>query len=529
MRRSRFGHDERGQTTLLVGLFTLVLLGFFGLVADIGWLQLSLARIQRASDAAALAGAPYLPGNVSGAITAARNEATKNGYTDGVNGASVAVVQDTTNPNLLDVTITAPVQLQVARLFGVSAYSGSRNAKAEFILPVPMGSPQAYYGIYQLCVNGGTCNAVNDPGGSAITSQGFWGAVISKGGNRQNGDLYSTYYNGNPTLNTYYDANGYQYIVDFPTGTAGGLVRIFDPSFCATGKDTGGGNQQLGTGDHWIGSPANAVTTEFTLWDTKGTPYDTSDDTVVASDGGLFANQNQLDKSTAYGGDRNYGGGVNSGNYTAKTDCAADPYHNVWWTINASSPISGAGQYRLQVKTSSANNNATNAENMFGILATTTSVGTAPHVYGQSRMCDFVNVVAGSQVFYLAQIAAVHAGKTLQITVHDPGDVGGNAFLKFEQPTATGYVDSTFSWTASGGGSGTNVTQLQVASGGSSLFDNQIVTISIVLPVGYTAPTPPGEPGPGWWKVLYSVTGAGNDTATWSVTIRGNPVHLIVP
>jgi hypothetical protein len=29
--------------------------------------------------------------------------------------------------------------------------------------------------------------------------------------------------------------------------------------------------------------------------------------------------------------------------------------------------------------------------------------------------------------------------------------------------------------------------------------------------------------------VLYHVTGAGNDTATWSVTIRGNPVHLIVP
>jgi hypothetical protein len=144
-------------------------------------------------------------------------------------------------------------------------------------------------------------------------------------------------------------------------------------------------------------------------------------------------------------------------------------------------------------------------------------------------MCDYVNVVAGSQLFYLAQIAAVHAGKTLQITVHDPGDVGGNAFLKFEQPGAAGYSDATFSWSASGGTSGNNVTQLQVASGGSSLFDNQIITILIPLGAGYTAPTPPGEPGPGWWKVLYNVTGAGNDTATWSVTIRGNPVHLIVP
>jgi len=123
----------------------------------------------------------------------------------------------------------------------------------------------------------------------------------------------------------------------------------------------------------------------------------------------------------------------------------------------------------------------------------------------------------------------VHAGKTLQITVHDPGDVGGSAYLKFEQPGAGGYSDATFSWSATNGTSGNNVTQLQVASGGSSLFDNQIVTILIALPSTYNAPAPPGEPGPGWWKVPYHVTGAGNDTATWAVTIRGNPVHLIVP
>jgi len=107
--------------------------------------------------------------------------------------------------------------------------------------------------------------------------------------------------------------------------------------------------------------------------------------------------------------------------------------------------------------------------------------------------------------------------------------VGGSAYLKFEQPGSGGYSDATFSWSATNGTSGNNVTQLQVASGGSSLFDNQIVTILIPLSTSYTAVAPAGEPGPGWWKVLYHVTGAGNDTATWAVTIRGNPVHLIVP
>ncbi|HYK99024.1 MAG TPA: pilus assembly protein TadG-related protein, partial [Candidatus Acidoferrales bacterium] len=200
--------------TIVVALLLTVLLGFLGLVADVGWLQLSLSRTQKAADAAALAGAPYLPGNVAGAVTAARDEASKNGYTDGANGVTVAASQDAANPNLLDVTIGAPVRTFFARLFGVTQFASSRNAKAEFILPVPMGSPQAYYGIYRLCTNGGSCSSVTDPSGSAIASQGFWGAVITYGGNRQNGDLYSTRYNGNPTLNTYYDASGYQYIVD---------------------------------------------------------------------------------------------------------------------------------------------------------------------------------------------------------------------------------------------------------------------------------------------------------------------------
>jgi Flp pilus assembly protein TadG len=541
-----FHREQSGQTIIIIGLLVTVLLGFMGLVADVGWLQIGIVRAQRAADAAALAGAPYLPGNIAGAITAARNEAIKNGFdgacgspnfnatsgacTNAATNTTVTVGQDANNPNLLNVTIAAQVRTFMSKLFGVATFPTSRNARAEFILPVPMGSPQNYYGIYQLCVNGSTCSPVNDPSSNPIASQGFWGAVITYGGNRQNGDLYSTHNNGAGVTNGYYDANGYQYIIDFPTGTTGGLVRIFDASYCATGKDTGGGGQQLGTGDHWIGTAA-PVTTEYVLWNTMGTPYDTSDDVQIAYDSlGLFVNQNGVDWSSAYGGNRVYGGGVTSGNYTTHPDCSLDPFHNAWWPINASAPITSGGQYRLQVKTSSPNNASTNAENMFGILATQTAVGIgSPHVYGQSRMCDYVNVVAGSQLFYLAQVAAVHAGKTLQITVHDPGDVGGNAFLKFEQPGAGGYSDATFSWSASGGTSGNNVTQLQVASGGSSLFDNQIVTILIALPTSYTAPTPPGEPGPGWWKVLYNVTGAGNDTATWAVTIRGNPVHLIVP
>jgi hypothetical protein len=38
---------------------------------------------------------------------------------------------------------------------------------------------------------------------------------------------------------------------------------------------------------------------------------------------------------------------------------------------------------------------------------------------------------------------------------------------------------------------------------------------------------PPGETQAGWWKVEYTISASGNDTTTWEVTIRGNPVHLV--
>jgi hypothetical protein len=38
---------------------------------------------------------------------------------------------------------------------------------------------------------------------------------------------------------------------------------------------------------------------------------------------------------------------------------------------------------------------------------------------------------------------------------------------------------------------------------------------------------------PGWWKIRYVIGGSSGDTSfdvtTWQVTIRGNPVHLVLP
>jgi len=525
--------DEQGQAIILVALLATSLMGFIGLVADVGWYQLNLARVQRAADAGALAGSVYLPGNVPGARTAALNTTAQNGYANGM-GATVTAQQDPTNAQLLNVTVSTTVRTWFMQVFGVMTISATRNARAEFILPVPMGSPLAYFGVHILCPDGASsvpsgCNQVPSATGSGtLASQGFWAGIEAKGTQRANGDAYSTYYDASAPggLNAGYDPLGYSYVVEFPAGTTDGRVSVFDPIFCATGAGTSGAvrGRRLGAGDFFLGSPTG-ITTEFALWDMNGTPYTTSDDILIANDGGLFANSNAVDMGPIYSGDGNYGGGYGGWD---STDCSTSPYHNAWWQIGPSGLP--AGQYRLQVKTSGGGTNQ-NAVNNFSIQAVGSVAGA--RVYGQSRMAVF-NALSGTSTFYLAQIAAAHAGKTLEIKLFDPGDIA-NTSMKVKMPTTTGYIDATFSWTATGctGGcatSGTNVTSIVTSSsGGANYFNNQWVTISVTLPTTYAAPTPPGEAGPGWFKIQYITTGTGQDVTTWQVNVRGNPVHLITP
>src|SRR2546425_5413492 len=311
MRHARTIATEDGaQALVMIGLSLSLLMAIVGLAIDITWYQLNVDRMQRAADAAALAGVVYLPGNPSGAQTAALNEATKNGYQNGVGGVVVTAAPEVLNTKILGVTVTAPVRTFFARLVGVPTFPGSRNARAEFILPVPMGSPQDYYGINVVCRNSDTspnCPQVpSATGAGTLAPLGFFGGVEARGTERQNGDAYSTYYNGRPTLNAGFDANGYQYIVEFGPGTVNGSVWLYDPMFCATGLGTSSG-RRLGAGDNWFSTGGIGITTVYNLLDMNGTPYTLGDDTLIATSGAPFANSNAVDKGPVYRGNQNYG------------------------------------------------------------------------------------------------------------------------------------------------------------------------------------------------------------------------------
>ena len=132
---------SRGQIVVIFAISVMAFVGLCAIVIDVSWYWANSLRMQRAADAAALAGVIRLPADFAGATTLARAESKKNGYENGVNGVSVTPVQDPSNNRRLRVTITADIGTFFARVIGVNSFHTSRSSKAEYVLPGPDGQP----------------------------------------------------------------------------------------------------------------------------------------------------------------------------------------------------------------------------------------------------------------------------------------------------------------------------------------------------------------------------------------------------
>jgi hypothetical protein len=92
--------SERGQILIIFAFSLLVIFGIAALVFDGGLMLLEKRTQQNAGDAAALAGARFLPAGPGEAEAAARAVATANGFTDGVDSQTVTVnIPPTSGPN----------------------------------------------------------------------------------------------------------------------------------------------------------------------------------------------------------------------------------------------------------------------------------------------------------------------------------------------------------------------------------------------------------------------------------------------
>jgi hypothetical protein len=215
-------------------------------------------------------------------------------------------------------------------------------------------------------------------------------------------------------------------------------------------------------------------------------------------------------------------------------------------------------------------NNYPLGHNAYSVEADTTSAGTPCASCTTSAMADMTiytpidGAVATSFDVPLFYLPSEYAGKVIQVSAFDPGDVGGGAaYIGILQPAYTptsgpaspkeyatlanntnGTPAVNDIGTSLGSGSsaaisvndGTNpnnytfttnsaIVQTAQASGGQAIYNGQWVQFNIQVPSNYN----PGVAGVNtYWNLYYQVAGAAyaGDTLAFEVQYLGSPVHL---
>jgi Flp pilus assembly protein TadG len=260
--------DEAGYVTVVISILIPAL--FIGLAAtavDTSRWYLEGERIQKAADAAAMAGVPFLPLDMDNARTRALEVAARNGFDDADPDIQVTVEQGVRTTQLR-VTISSKIGNQFGQIIGVDSTAITRTAVADFTGPAPMGSPCNTFGTEPLAGAGASSPA---PTGSAIgaarpvicpANPEMWASVAGPEVGKVQGDRYSTvncqdagvdYCDGGRKNLEYPDGSskkgeaGYFWVIKVQPAMVGRPIQmqLYDPAFVVTGQTCGENNPSL--------------------------------------------------------------------------------------------------------------------------------------------------------------------------------------------------------------------------------------------------------------------------------------------
>jgi hypothetical protein len=483
------GEREKGAALPFVAVLLVLLLGVSAFAIDLGWIYLSGARLQRAADSSALAGVVYLPGDMANVEAKAVDGANANGWDVGsVNGVPLAgggadtLDYQSLADNKLEVTLAATIPTFFLKVLGIETFDISRTATAEYVKPVPIGSPDPCFGIGRTTLHGGDCNPA--------TAQRFWAAISGPLTNKWNGDARATrFWDDDGTwnqefANTQHRPNGYYLAVDVPTGVSGLTVSVYDAGF----YDRGSFDNETGDRTQDTGGGAN---THFQLYRFDSTPLGPTDNTVIS------------------------GCSTGTGRFDINSEASSGTYENQWRTLCALSGSVPAGIYVVRVWTTGD----LGGTNQYAVRANT-STGPNARVYGINDISIFTNQ-SGTSTLNVAEVAPVHQGKTLELSFYDPGEDDANAYMTVKNPAGS---TATCDWVAKNEAgttvrSGSGNCRIQT-SDGSSFFQGLWVTAQVEIPDAYTCSSNC------WWKMEIE-NSEPHDRTTWAARIIGNPVRLV--
>jgi hypothetical protein len=548
---ARSPRDESGAVIVMVAILLPILLGMAGLALDIGNWYLRSHRQQKAADAAALAGAVYLPMDATAAFAAARNLANSNGFADD-SSTAVSITQDL-KASRLRVSISQTQRNFFGAFLGLASQRITRTAVSEFQAPVTLGSPTNSFGDEPI---GGLDTRHWSTVFSTDANQPlFWANIAGPQSKKANGDAHQagrcdTEDNCAAGTNTDYSPNGYFYAVHVPSPTTGKLaIQVFDPAFVNVGDHCDArligataatnpyvtdpatryamGNGKFCTGDQlFTGGTGDGVppTTSFVVRAPSDTPWDPLSGAVVSTG---------TCKPTQY---RGYDLELAVPLQAPVGDAALQQVFRRWvplCTIDA--PV--AGDYLLQVRTNIRFGNAPTGpadpttpgggHNRFALRAAFLDAagnpnGAGVHISATTTMAIYANAPSATTQFYLVRVPSGSGGRVLVLSFFDIADASGAGKLTIVAPVDSG---ATFSnCTGSGPQAGNLPTCVIDATGA---FNGRWEHVRVPIPAGYTCND--GDPKGCWVRIQYAY-GAGTtvqDTTTWAAAIEGDPVRLV--
>jgi len=501
MRDLRRRLDEKGAALPFVAVMLVLLIGMAAFAIDLGWIFLSSSRVQRAADSAALAGVVYLPSDTTNVSAFAVNGAQANGYSVGtVNGNPTGtggpddLAWQALADNKLEVTLESQIDTFFLKVLGFDSLDIARMATAEYIKPVPLGSPGNCFGIGTL---GSGIFSTLPSGASAAADlcddsvQNFWGAANGRRTAKQHGDPYLVTCGFNcPGSNPDFNPSDpfYYYGIDVPAGKSFVEIYLYDAGFYDRSNFAEAGDE-----DDLTNSTSGGINMRYRFFDPNGTPQIPQDNLTDASCNG---------------------GG--SSTLSINSETSSSTYRNKWALMCRINNPAG-GIYVLRIGNTSANIGGSNS---YSILVNTNNVSAQPipRVYGINNMSIFTNQPSGSATVYLAEVEPIHAGKVLKLDFYDPGEGAGNADMTVLAPP--GVSGFSCNWTATNGDSG-NSCQIDTTIGGVAQFNGEWINMTIVLPqaANYNCTTDC------FWKMSLDLN-TSHDRTTWEARVIGNPVRL---
>lgn len=288
--------------------------------------------------------------------------------------------------------------------------------------------------------------------------------------------LYNPYWQGGNTLNTYYDPNG--------ASLQGGSNECLP---LPTIQQQQGCNPQS--------------------WCKLAVPGGVSAGTyrLVVEATGLFANTSAYQSTTL--------DGWGSHNYALKV-CASN-------TIT--SPVGNCG-----VIGQTSPNVSIAAWNNDDVILQGTLTSPAPSSSNPQTSCVTSNTLPYA-CFDVACIPTVYAGRTLTISIFDPGDSAnsGNLYIGVVPPDSTTATVSYPATATTSTKDGNAV--VQTLNNSQRYYNGLWLTAQITLGASYTGTC--GASGTGWWQLMYASSEGVRvtDKIAVKLSVVGSPVHLAIP